>query len=984
MDYAKLNRRRNCLKGRMNRLCQDLDALIRQPESRIDVKMTLDSISKLLERCQEAQDAVEAVITDDDEIEKETQRWMDFEREIRSARGRAERYLEMNTEPVDSKKSSPNSTSAKLPTWSIPKFTGKVLDFPSFWEQFNAGIHDNAELADVTKFIYLRSLLEGEGLKAIDGYAVTQDNYPIARQALVSRFGNPKRVIEHHIQAIADLRPNGERTLRELHDELVTHVRSLRALNRDTSGNQFASDIILTLCKRLLPKKILSLWEDKILESEEDPNEVETFFVFLHKRAEIEARVRQDNPNHGRQDRVEIKKKEHRRSNKVLSTSVAPGYLCSICRENHHVEGCSLFLKATRPERWTLAKKYRLCFRCLRQGHRSTDCKRSHNSRNVTSVGLHRLLSEDRNVRAAEENCTSPGDERSEKSTETTPIDVSKPTNAVRVCANRTKDTRDRTYLQTAKAYLYAPNGNYTKVMCLFDTGSQRSFVTKGIADSLGLTGLSERVCISTLGNNTCHKKLRRVSFSLKGITPNSQAKQINAYCVNRICDTLEENPPVTWEQAKDLNLADDFPRDRCDVDVLIGIDYYYHFLEDDRRRVVDEWLVALRSTLGWILCGQDSRTNYTDTVKVMRIDVGQRCDCGKHRRFGELESIGIMDQPETESPVERNLLSCDDESTAQKIVCWSDSEVALSWIKSPAVKWKTFVRNRFESIPQLTEASVWRYCPTGENPADMLSRGCSLKRLEESRLWWEGPPWLSLPVENWPKKSIRVDQSKITSSAEARNKITTLAVSVIEKNDRLDPSRFRNFEKLVRVTAFCFRFFRNLQLRRHERKFAELTVEELTKAENFWLLTVQREAFEKELAAVQFGRNPEGKLAGFNPYLDENGLLRVGGRLQNSDMDAERKHSILLPSTHPVVMLLIKRAHERSLHAGAEQTLTDLRQRFWVLKGRSSVKRIVRQCRICKRQSARSYEPIMNDLPMDRVTVAAPFERIGIDFAGP
>ncbi|KRY06027.1 hypothetical protein T03_8083, partial [Trichinella britovi] len=37
-----------------------------------------------------------------------------------------------------------------------------------------------------------------------------------------------------------------------------------------------------------------------------------------------------------------------------------------------------------------------------------------------------------------------------------------------------------------------------------------------------------------------------------------------------------------------------------------------------------------------------------------------------------------------------------------------------------------------------------------------MLSRGCSLKRLEESQLWWEGPPWLSLPVENWPKKSIR------------------------------------------------------------------------------------------------------------------------------------------------------------------------------------------------------------------------------------
>ncbi|KRZ93433.1 hypothetical protein T08_14422 [Trichinella sp. T8] len=93
----------------------------------------------------------------------------------------------------------------------------------------------------------------------------------------MTRFGNPKLMTEHHIQAIADLRPNGDKTLRELHDELVTHVKSLRALNRDTS------DIVLILCKRLLPKKILSLLEDRILEK----GQVETFFEFLHKHAEI-------------------------------------------------------------------------------------------------------------------------------------------------------------------------------------------------------------------------------------------------------------------------------------------------------------------------------------------------------------------------------------------------------------------------------------------------------------------------------------------------------------------------------------------------------------------------------------------------------------------------------------------------------------------------------------------------------------------------
>ncbi|KRX18778.1 hypothetical protein T07_6248 [Trichinella nelsoni] len=62
---------------------------------------------------------------------------------------------------------------------------------------------------------------------------------------------------------------------------------TLRALNRDTAGNQFASDIILILCKRLLPKKMLSLWEYKIVEIEEDPGQVETFFAFLRKHAEI-------------------------------------------------------------------------------------------------------------------------------------------------------------------------------------------------------------------------------------------------------------------------------------------------------------------------------------------------------------------------------------------------------------------------------------------------------------------------------------------------------------------------------------------------------------------------------------------------------------------------------------------------------------------------------------------------------------------------
>ncbi|KRX52436.1 hypothetical protein T09_1671 [Trichinella sp. T9] len=348
----------------------------------------------------------------------------------------------------------------------------------------------------------------------------------------MTRFGNPKLMTEHHIQAIADLRPNGDKTLRELHDELVTHVKSLRALNRDTSE-----------------------------------------------------RLHHGSHKFSRQDEMEMKKKECRRSNKVLSANVATGNLCSICRKNHQVEGCPLSLKVTEQERWALAKKHRLCFCCFRQGHRTVDCKRSQNSKNVTSIGLHRLLLGDRNQTVAVENGTSHGD-------------------GALGWKRALERHRTITYLQTPKAYLYAPNGNNgTKVMCLFDTGSQRSFLTKGVADSLGLTG----------------------SIRQDGSTP-----------------------IMSIESATHWNKIHRQPGNI--------IDYYYHFIEDDRRGVDDDCLVSVKSTLEWILCGQNSRTSHTSTVKVLRIDVQPQYDCEKYRRFWKLESIEIMDQPEVESPVERSM----------------------------------------------------------------------------------------------------------------------------------------------------------------------------------------------------------------------------------------------------------------------------------------------------------------------------------------
>ncbi|KRY82042.1 hypothetical protein T4D_17099 [Trichinella pseudospiralis] len=120
------------------------------------------------------------------------------------------------------------------------------------------------------------------------------------------------------------------------------------------------------------------------------------------------------------------------------------------------------------------------------------------------------------------------------------------------------------------------------------------------------------------------------------------------------------------------------------------------------------------------------------------------------------------------------------------------------------------------------------------------------------------------------------------------------------------------------------------------------------------------------------------------DPFLDEDGLLRVGGRLRLSDLDYEMKYPIILPKKHHIVNLIIGRAHSNTLHAGNSQTLTTLRQNFWILNGRAAVKRVLRSCVICKRQEMRPFEQKMADLPKMRTSETFPFENTGLDFVGP
>lgn len=74
--------------------------------------------------------------------------------------------------------------------------------------------------------------------------------------------------------------------------------------------------------------------------------------------------------------------------------------------------------------------------------------------------------------------------------------------------------------------------------------------------------------------------------------------------------------------------------------------------------------------------------------------------------------------------------------------------------------------------------------------------------------------------------------------------------------------------------------------MNRTQRHAGQLSAEELDHAERYWIEHTQRKFFQKEINQLQKGQrvDKQSKLISLNPFLDEEELLCVGGRLQKSE----------------------------------------------------------------------------------------------------
>ncbi|XP_055916655.1 uncharacterized protein LOC129949299 [Eupeodes corollae] len=312
------------------------------------------------------------------------------------------------------------------------------------------------------------------------------------------------------------------------------------------------------------------------------------------------------------------------------------------------------------------------------------------------------------------------------------------------------------------------------------------------------------------------------------------------------------------------------------------------------------------------------------------------------------------------------------------KMYAWTDSTIALAWIRATPAKWTTFVSNRVSEIQRLVGIDCWGHVATLHNPADLASRGVFPSELESLEVWWTGPEYLRL---HWdfevPHQPIEID------TEEEKRTVNVLTIQV-DHNDCFLQAIYNcsSLLKVVRVIAYCYRFTINCQPKLGLIK-GPLSPRELEAALLIVVKTAQKDMFKNEIQQVLENKIPK-TLRSLNAFIDVNGILRVGGRLENSLLSYDAQHPILLQNNHHFTTLVVRDAHKNTLHGGIQQMIMYIRQKYWIGQIRRSVKYQLHRCSSCFRQKASEMQQLMANLPAPRVRMSRPFSHTGVDYAGP
>jgi hypothetical protein len=319
-----------------------------------------------------------------------------------------------------------------------------------------------------------------------------------------------------------------------------------------------------------------------------------------------------------------------------------------------------------------------------------------------------------------------------------------------------------------------------------------------------------------------------------------------------------------------------------------------------------------------------------------------------------------------------------------RRIRCWTDSTIVHCWIRKNPALLKPYVANRVIEILSHVAESSWYHVRGLDNPADIPSRGLTVKEIATNSLWWNGPVFLQQDIDEQSTTPIPSESEAKAIQLEERKEVTAAtAVTKIHSLPLLE--KISSLRKLLRITGWIRRFIHNY-LHPTYPTIGPLTADELQQAKLCWIRRVQQQEFGLEIQTIRSGKElpSKNRILSLKPFICPESILRVGGRLRHSNLPADQRNPILLPTHSRLTKLIIDNQHITELHAGPQLVLSTLQQQYWIVRGRDAVRHQIKKCVTCRRHSAVTMQQQMGDLPSARVNPGRPFQKCGVDYAGP
>ena len=302
----------------------------------------------------------------------------------------------------------------------------------------------------------------------------------------------------------------------------------------------------------------------------------------------------------------------------------------------------------------------------------------------------------------------------------------------------------------------------------------------------------------------------------------------------------------------------------------------------------------------------------------------------------------------------------------------WTDSTIVLQWINTTN-KHPIFIANCVSEILENTSVDQWNHVTTCDNPANAGTRGMSAEVLQSSSRV-RGPDFVRTKQFPFVPNTDIVDNIKlgVVTKEQDDDSISSLSASVtnppIEQSINLIPfDKFSSYQKLLRVTAYVLRLLpSNESFRTVDGSIADpAELDEAVHHPSTWF---------KESPLIMKERiflttNPLKSAAALLAL-----LIRSSGRLRRLvEIEFDTRHLIVLDARHTFVKLFLRHTHLNDHHQGIDYLRSKVQERYAILKLRSTLRSIKSNCVLCRKFRAATIQPIMADLPKERLAYQSP-----------